>query len=269
MAAAAEFVADKTRAAGDRTAPPALAGRIAAGGYTGRAVAGNAGLATGSAAAAIGSYATFRARKLAVERLGVADPIVALGEDAAALIFAALATRPGTQEEEAGSEQRADNDSLEPDTAIESSWYRHAARGLLIGVIATATMTLAQGAEYTLTNAKPSDAPATVAEEIKQRLGGGRIKHRNRPAANEAMHWLYGTSWGFPYGVMARRLPLPPEVSGPIYGLIVWSAGLVVQPVVGVADPPWKRTASSLGSEACFHVIYGVGAAAAQRSLSR
>jgi hypothetical protein len=81
------------------------------------------------------------------------------------------------------------------------------------------------------------------------------------------MHWLYGSSWGIPYGVVAADLPVPPEVSGPIYGLLVWSAGLVMQPVLGVAEWPWKRTASSLGSEALFHFVYGIGAAAGQRSL--
>lgn len=268
LATAGEFVVDKTSAAGSRIAPPALAARIAAGAYTGRAVAGPFGIAAGGLAAAVGSYATFRARKLAAEHLGFPDPFVALSEDAAALALAAVATRPAPEECRV-SEARASDHEPEPDTGIKSSWCRDASRGLLIGALATGTMTLAQGAEYALTDAEPSDVPATVAEKFKLRLGGGRIKRRNKPAANGAMHWLYGTSWGIPYGVVARRLPVAPEISGPIYGLIVWSAGLIVQPAAGVADPPWKRAPSSLRSEALFHLIYGVGAGAAQRSLPR
>jgi hypothetical protein len=94
LAEAGEIVADKLPAATNRTETPALAGRILAGAYTGRAVAGPAGIAAGGLAAAVGTFATFRLRKLVVARTGLPDPVVALGEDAAALAIAAFATRP-------------------------------------------------------------------------------------------------------------------------------------------------------------------------------
>jgi hypothetical protein len=263
-----ELLADKTPMATNRFEPPALAGRVAAGAYTGARVAGPAGVAAGAVAAAVGSYATFRVRKLVVEHTGLPDPVVALGEDAAALAIAAFATRPDPAEKDRSA---PDGGGTEPESSDSRPRQRppvlRAARGVLIGVIATATMTLAQGAEFVLTDAEPSDAPATVADGIKRHLGAGRLRRRQKPAANQAMHWLYGSSWGIPYGVVAADLPVPPEVSGPIYGLLVWSAGLVIQPVLGVAEWPWKRTASSLGSEALFHFVYGIGAAAGQRSL--
>jgi uncharacterized membrane protein len=260
LAAAGELVVDKTPAATNRTAAPALIGRIAAGAHIGREVAGNPGIAAGGVAAAVGTYATFRARQLAVERTGLPDPVLALGEDAVALAAAALATRSDPREDSTGHEV------AEPP---QRSILRDGARGVLIGAIATATMTLAQGAEFALTDAAPSDAPATVAEKVKRRLGAGRIKRRHKPAVNQAMHWAYGTSWGMPYGVVAGRLPVAPEISGPACGLLVWGAGLAIQPAVGVAEPPWRRSATSLGSEALFHLVYGIGAAAAQRSLPR
>lgn len=258
FASAGELALDKSPRASNRIAAPALAGRLAAGAYTGRAVAGAAGIAVGAAGAAVGSYATFRARRLAVDRIGLPDPVVAFGEDAAALAAAALATRPDAT--------KADG-KLEPREAARGSLVGDAARGVLIGAIATATMTLAQGAEYALTDAKPSDAPATVAEKIKRRLVGGRIKRRHKPPVNQAMHWMYGSSWGVPYGIVAARLSAPPELSGPVFGLLVWAAGLVIQPAFGVAERPWKRSTVSLCSEALLHVAYGVGAAAAERSL--
>jgi hypothetical protein len=42
----------------------------------------------------------------------------------------------------------------------------------------------------------------------------------------------------------------------------------VHQPLLGIADAPWKRSAASLASEALLHVVYGLGAAAALRALS-
>lgn len=97
LAEAGEIVADKLPAATNRTETPALAGRIVAGAYTGRAVAGPAGIAAGCLAAGFGTFATFRLRKLVVDRTGLPDPVVALAEDAAALAIAAFATRPSVQ----------------------------------------------------------------------------------------------------------------------------------------------------------------------------
>jgi uncharacterized membrane protein len=88
-----ELIADKTPAIPARTDPPALAGRIASGAYTGHAVAGAVGLAAGGIAAALGTYTTFRIRRLAVERTGLPDPVVAIGEDVLAVMLAAFATR--------------------------------------------------------------------------------------------------------------------------------------------------------------------------------
>jgi hypothetical protein len=81
------------------------------------------------------------------------------------------------------------------------------------------------------------------------------------------MHWSYGTSWGIPLGIFAGATDVRPEVAGPLFGLVVWVAALAHQPVLGIADVPWKRSARSLGSEALFHLVYGIGAAAALRAL--
>ena len=129
-------------------------------------------------------------------------------------------------------------------------------------------MTLAQGAEFALTDAEPSGTPADVVDKLKRRVGRGRLRRRHRGAANQGMHWLYGTSWGVPYGIAAAGGPVPPEVSGPVFGLLVWGAGLAQLPAVGVAEPPWKRSPASLASEALFHVVYGIGAGAALRAFS-
>jgi uncharacterized membrane protein len=93
LAAAGELVADKTRFVPDRTAAPALGGRIATGALTGREISGLPGLASGAVAAAVGTFATYRARKLLVARTGLPDPVVAFGEDIIAYALSAFATR--------------------------------------------------------------------------------------------------------------------------------------------------------------------------------
>jgi len=93
LAAGGELVVDKLAFAHPRTEPPALAGRIAAGGLCGAAIAGRAGAAAGAVAAFVGAHAFMRARRRIVDATGLPDPVVAVGEDLLAYTLAALATR--------------------------------------------------------------------------------------------------------------------------------------------------------------------------------
>jgi hypothetical protein len=258
LASAGELVLDKLPAATDRVALPAVGGRVAAGAYSGREIAGPAGLAAGAAGALVGSWSTWRARRLVVEATGLPDPVVAVGEDVLALTTAAIATRPDPPGEHA--------------TPEDGTWPRHslfqsAAIGLAAGLAGTAAMTVFQGAEYALTGAKPSRAPADVAARIKRRLGAGRLRRRHRGIANQGMHWSYGVSWGVPLGIVTAERDLQPEVAGPAFGLFVWGAALAHQPALGIADVPWRRSPASLATEALSHLVYGIGAAAALRAL--
>jgi hypothetical protein len=250
---------------------------VAAGGYAGGVVAGAPGAAAGAIAAAVGSYASWRIRGLVVETTGLPDPVIAVGEDLVAYGIAAVATRPDPEPDPvaadgsaapapADASQLGDGDGASP-RRIAGSVARDAGIGLLAGIGATAVMTIAQGAEFVLTDAEPSDSPARVADQLKRRAGRGRLKRRHRRAANQGMHWLYGVSWGVPYGIVAARSEVAPEVSGPVFGLLVWGAALAQEPLLGLADVPWKRSLQSLGSEALFHLVYGVGAGAVLREL--
>lgn len=262
LAGAGELTVDKLPVASDRIAAPAVAGRVASGAYSGRQIAGGVGAASGAIGALVGTYATWRARRLAGEATGLADPAIAAGEDVLALTAAAIATRPTAGPPDRGEPGGRANPP-------RRSTLRGAAKGVAAGLAGTAAMTIAQGAKFVLTRAEPSDAPATVVDKMKRRLGRGRLKRRHRPAANQAMHWLFGASWGVPLGLLDEAVRPRPEVAGPAFGLAVWGAALVHQPLVGVAEPPWKRSPASLGSEALLHVVYGIGAAAALRTMRR
>jgi hypothetical protein len=272
LAETGEMALDKSSRATDRTDPPALIGRIAAGGYAGHEIAGGPGIAAGTIAAAVGTFATWRARGLVVATTGLPDPLVGVAEDILAVGIAAVATRPDAEPGEPTGDATGEATELATPTeqpSSRSSWLRDAGLGMLAGLAGTAAMTIAQGAEFALTDAEPSTAPAEIADQIKRRVGQGRLKRRHRRVANQAMHWLYGGSWGIPYGILAGSTDMAPELSGPVFGLLVWGAALAQEPALGLADPPWKRSLRSLGSEALFHIVYGVGAGAALRSLRR
>lgn len=266
LGAAGELAVDKSSIAVDRTQIPALIGRIGSGAYTGNAVAGPIGALAAAVSAGVGTYSTWRIRKLVVAATGLPDPVVAAAEDILAYAAAAASTHGVDADEPRDAVEVAQVTSAVGNPP-RSSVIKDAGKGLIAGLVGTATMTVAQGAEFVLTGAAPSDAPATVADRASRKLGLGRIKRRNKPKANQTVHWLYGTSWGIPYGIFASNSKLRPELTGPAFGLAVWIVALGQQPVVGVAEPPWKRSLQSLGSEALFHVVYGIGAAAALRAL--
>jgi uncharacterized membrane protein len=92
LAAAGELAADKLPGVPARTAPGPLALRLAAGGFSGHALAGRAGLAAGVAGAAAGTFAGGRARGALTQRTGLPDWPVAVAEDAVAYALAALVT---------------------------------------------------------------------------------------------------------------------------------------------------------------------------------
>jgi uncharacterized membrane protein YagU involved in acid resistance/uncharacterized membrane protein len=278
-AAAGELAMDKSQKATDRTDLPAVVGRALAAAYTGREIAAVPGAAAGALSAVAGSYAWWRARGLVVATTGLPDPVVAVGEDFLAMGFAAIGARPDPSPadrpadgvpptdgaQSADGPQPADGSAATPSRA--HSLLRDLGVGAFAGVIGTAAMTIAQGAEFVLTDAEPSSSPAQVVDRLKRKAGRGRLKRRHRRVANQTMHWLYGTSWGVPYGVVAGHTKVAPELSGPVFGLLVWGAALAHEPALGLADVPWKRSFASLGSEAFFHLVYGIGAGAAVRAL--
>jgi hypothetical protein len=267
LAATGELAADKTSAAPDRTEPIGLGGRVGTGALTGYAIGGPVGAAVAAVSAGAGTYSTWRVRKLVVSATGLPDPVIAAGEDILAYLAIAAATQRVGEAAEPVDAIDATQESIGTPETARPSVVKNAAKGLVAGLVGTATMTLAQGAEYVLTPARPSDAPAQVADKLSRRLGLGRIKRRNKAAVNQGMHWLYGSAWGIPYGVFAATAKARPELTGPMFGLLVWGVGLAQEPALGIADPPWKRSVQSLGSEAFFHVVYGIGAGAALRVL--
>lgn len=258
LLALGEIATDKTPLARERTERPSLGARVSSGAATGRTIAGPVGAVAGATGAGLGTFATYRARRLLGRATGIPDPVLGVAEDVVAVTAATIATR------EAPAEPATD---VRPRQPVLPS----AARGLAAGLAGTAAMTVAQGSFYELTGARPSSAPRQVADRLGKALGQGEVPRRHRTAANLGMHWLYGTSWGVPFGVLAGTREARGgrvEISGVAFGAAVWAVGLVQLPALGLAPPPWKQEPSALALDAGFHLVYGLGAAAALRALA-
>jgi uncharacterized membrane protein len=106
LAAVGEIVADKVPATPSRMEPGPLVGRVISGALAGAVLGSARGVAgarlllpavAGAIGAYAGSWAGYTARRAAVERTGLPDPVVAAGEDLLA-VGLALVALPATED---------------------------------------------------------------------------------------------------------------------------------------------------------------------------
>jgi uncharacterized membrane protein len=265
--AAGELVGDKLPVAPPRVEGPGLVGRVVSGALSGRVSGGVRGARVGAAFALAATYPSQVLRAQIVSRTGVPDIACAVPEDLLAATLAAASS----------SEPRPGVDGPKTPEGVEFSAHQHgrsrgivsaSARGLAAAAVGTAAMTSAQKWAYGSTGRQESEVPREVGEKILRRFGVKVTKER-RPALNTAMHVLYGTSWGLPFGVVWGRGERPPgPAQGVVFGLNVWLASLVELPALGVAPPPWKQSPAALAQDLAFHLVYGTATAAAYEAFS-
>lgn len=142
-------------------------------------------------------------------------------------------------------------------------------RGLVAGAAGTGAMTAAQTATMRLRGSEPSTVPAEVGRRIVEGVLRREVPEERIEALNNAMHVLYGTSWGAVYGlVQASRRPRAPR-HGLAFGLLVWGASLVELPAMKLAPPVWEYPPKELAGDLGFHVVYGLSVAAAYAAIDR
>jgi hypothetical protein len=147
-------------------------------------------------------------------------------------------------------------------------------KGILAGVAGTAAMTGYQLAVAKLRGrplATPvphkwadAPAPAQVAKRAADALGQGRRFTRDDvPVLTNAMHWLYGVSWGAVYGAAASAARPSPVAGGMAFGTGVWASSYAELVPLGIYEPPWKYPATELALDLSYHLVYGVAVAGA------
>jgi hypothetical protein len=146
------------------------------------------------------------------------------------------------------------------------------ARGLAAGIAGTAVMTayqlaVAKAQGKPLSTAVPhrwADAPppAQVAKKAAETVGqGARFTREDVPLLTNAMHWLYGASWGLVYAGA--------PVNGLVFGTGVWAAAYAELVPLGIYKPPWKYPPQELAIDWSYHAVYGLAVAAAYAALDR
>jgi uncharacterized membrane protein len=265
--AAGEIVGDKLPMAPPRVEGPGLVGRVVTGALSGRVSGGARGARVGAAFALAATYPSQALRAQIVKRTPLPDVACAVPEDLVVTTMVALASP----------EPRPDVDGPKTQPGVEFSAHQHeeraglgtaCARGVAAGLVGTAAMTSAQYWVYGLFGGEASEAPADVGERILGALGV-KVHKGQRPALNTAMHVLYGSSWGVPFGLAFGRGSRPPGPGkGLAFGANVWLASLAVLPALGIAEPIWRQPAKAMARDLGFHLVYGAATAAAYEAFS-
>ena len=141
-------------------------------------------------------------------------------------------------------------------------------RGALAGLAATAPMTLAmvwmhrrlpEDEQYPL---PPRQVTMNTAEAVGV-VEEGELEESEKTALTLAGHFAYGAAVGALYGPLARRVPLPPVVSGAAYGLAVWAVSyLGWLPAAGLLSPATEHPARRNALMIAAHLVWGSAAGA-------
>lgn len=146
---------------------------------------------------------------------------------------------------------------------------RAVVRGVAAGVGGTVVMTGYQVAVARLRDSESSSAPAEVGRRIIEGVFRGEVPEDRMDDLNNAMHVLYGTSWGPVYGVVQSSLGLPVAHHGALFGALVWAASLVELPAMKIAPPVWKTPPLEVALDLSYHLVYGLGVAGTFALLDR
>jgi uncharacterized membrane protein YagU involved in acid resistance len=104
------------------------------------------------------------------------------------------------------------------------------------------------------------DTPATVelAETISEALLDREIPDENKQLAGQAVHYIFGTSAGMTYGMMAEPYPEVTIGSGTVFGAAFWlAADEVAVPAFGLSEPPLEHPPSTHLYSLASHLVYG------------
>lgn len=151
-------------------------------------------------------------------------------------------------------------------------------RGLVAGVAGTAAMTayqlaVAKARGQRLDTPVPrtwadAPAPAQLAKKAATAVGKPRaVTKQDVPLLTNAIHWAYGLTWGIVYGLVARAAEPNPAAGGIGLGVSLWASSYAELVPLGIYRPPWEYPLPELGLDLSYHLVYGVGVAAAYAAL--
>ena len=145
-------------------------------------------------------------------------------------------------------------------------------QGLAAGAIGNAVFTLYQrlaqggGEEEQPQEWSEAPPPAQVGRRVAEGVFQQEVPVEKAGLVTQAVHWLYGTTWGAFYGVVQESVEQP-VVSGVALAGAVVATDYTVLPAMNLYKPPWWYPASTLATDFGNHLVYGLSVAGAYRAL--
>ena len=121
-------------------------------------------------------------------------------------------------------------------------------KGLVAGLIGTASMTVSSTVEARIRHRKLSAAPARATAKV---LGITSFADDIAQARfNDLTHWGYGTAWGVVRGLL-DAIGLPPRAATAAHAAAVWGSAQVALPALDVAPPAIFWAPREIGRASC------------------
>jgi hypothetical protein len=142
-------------------------------------------------------------------------------------------------------------------------------KGLVAGALGSLAMTGYQLAVQRLRGSGSGSAPAEVGRRIVEGVLQREVPEDRMDLLNNAMHFLYGSSWGPLYGVVHSTLRPSSLRHGLTFGGLVWATSLIHLPAMRLAPPVWQYPPAEVALDLSYHLVYGLGVAGAYGLLDR
>lgn len=134
-----------------------------------------------------------------------------------------------------------------------------AAKGAGAGLVATIPMSVVMGLLHQLLpTERPFPLPPKAITARSGRKAGAKMDERELQAATVAAHLGYGSAMGAVYAPLAHALPLPPYLSGILFGLLVWFLSYMGWvPAVGLMAPATEQSRGRNIMLIVSHIVWG------------
>jgi hypothetical protein len=138
-------------------------------------------------------------------------------------------------------------------------------KGLVAGLIGTASMTVSSTVEARIRQRKASSAPARATAKV---LGITSFADEIAQARfNDLAHWGYGTAWGVVRGLLDAA-GLPPRAATVAHGAAVWGSAQVALPALEIAPPAIFWAPREIVIDVFHHTVYAIATGIAYELLS-
>lgn len=138
---------------------------------------------------------------------------------------------------------------------------RGLAAGLAGGIAASLAMDLFQkGWNGIIPTSDNGGDPATVkaAGKASRALTGKSIAKRDKPAAGDAVHYLFGAALGATYGLLAEYEPEVTKGNGAWFGTMATAFDEIGVPLAGLSQPPSEFGPETHAYAFMSHALFGV-----------